>query len=165
MFTKLRSQKDAYNLLERLFDEHSSNLFRFAYSLLQNSDDAEDAISEVFSKLAKDINFISKAENPAAYLNKCVRNACYLIMRNRKFEAPQKEQSCYNKDDLELQFALLQLPVEQREVVYYKIVEGLSFADIAIRLKIPAGTTSSRYRYAIEKLASILEDNYVSKQH
>jgi len=51
-----------------------------------------------------------------------------------------------------VQDALDRLPVEQREVVTLKIWGGLTFAEIAEALEIPANTAASRYRYALEEL-------------
>lgn len=51
-----------------------------------------------------------------------------------------------------VQDALNHLPVEQREVVTLKIWGGLTFAEIAEALEIPANTAASRYRYALEEL-------------
>jgi len=51
-----------------------------------------------------------------------------------------------------LQEALHRLPGEQRDVVTLKIWGGLTFAEIAATLDIPANTAASRYRYALEEL-------------
>jgi RNA polymerase sigma-70 factor (ECF subfamily) len=51
-----------------------------------------------------------------------------------------------------IQEALGELPVEQREVLTLKIWAGLTFAEIAGALDIPANTAASRYRYALEAL-------------
>jgi len=48
------------------------------------------------------------------------------------------------------------LPDEQREVVIMKIWGGLTFAQIAGAIGISANTVASRYRYAIERLETVL---------
>jgi len=48
------------------------------------------------------------------------------------------------------------LPLEQRGVVYLKIWERLTFKEIASVLHIPTNTAASRYRYALDKLRSVL---------
>jgi RNA polymerase sigma-70 factor (ECF subfamily) len=55
--------------------------------------------------------------------------------------------------------ALRTLPIEQSEVVVLKIWEGLTFAQIAEVLSVPAATAASRYRYALAKLSSQLRDH------
>jgi RNA polymerase sigma-70 factor (ECF subfamily) len=50
------------------------------------------------------------------------------------------------------QDALRQLPADQRDVVTLRIWGGLTFAEIAVALEIPANTAASRYRYALAEL-------------
>ena len=49
------------------------------------------------------------------------------------------------------------LPIEQREVLSLKIDGGLTFAEIAAVLGIRPNTAASRYRYALEKLRTLLD--------
>ena len=45
-----------------------------------------------------------------------------------------------------------------REVVTLKVWGGLTFAEIATTLGIPANTASSRYRYGIEELRRLTKE-------
>lgn len=56
-----------------------------------------------------------------------------------------------------VQAALEQLPAEQREVVVLKTWGGLTFAEIAATLEIPANTAASRYRYGLAALRKQME--------
>jgi RNA polymerase sigma-70 factor (ECF subfamily) len=60
-----------------------------------------------------------------------------------------------------LQNALSHLPAAQREVVTLKIWGGLTFAEIATALDIPANTAASRYRYALEELRTLTKEVFV----
>ena len=60
-----------------------------------------------------------------------------------------------------LQDALSQLAASQREVVTLKIWGGLTFAEIAGALDIPANTAASRYRYALEELRKLTKEVFV----
>ena len=51
-----------------------------------------------------------------------------------------------------MQDAMSRLPDIYREVVTLKIWGGLTFAEIADSLQIPANTAASRYRYGLEQL-------------
>ena len=52
--------------------------------------------------------------------------------------------------------ALRSLPPEQTEVVVLKIWEEMTFAEIAQLLDAPLNTVTSRYQYAMKKLARLL---------
>ncbi len=60
-----------------------------------------------------------------------------------------------------LQDALKRLPETQREVVTLKIWGGLTFAEIAVALDVPANTAASRYRYALEELRKLTKEVFV----
>jgi len=50
-----------------------------------------------------------------------------------------------------------ELPTEQKEVVFLKVFEGLTFKEIGSACGISANTAASRYRYGIEKLREAVE--------
>ena len=60
-----------------------------------------------------------------------------------------------------LQAALSRLPEEQRAVVTLKVWGGLTFAEIAVALDMPANTAASRYRYALEELRQLTNEVFV----
>jgi len=60
-----------------------------------------------------------------------------------------------------LQQALNGLPEVQRDVVTLKVWGGLTFAEIATVLEIPANTAASRYRYALEELRKLTKEVFV----
>lgn len=52
--------------------------------------------------------------------------------------------------------ALHQLPAEQREVVLLRVVDGLTFPELAARTGAPEGTVCSRFRYGLARLRQLL---------
>ncbi len=69
------------------------------------------------------------------------------------------------KDErLRLERALRTLPPEQREVVHLKVYEKKTFKEISEMTFVSINTASSRYRYALEKLALLLTEERRSKE-
>jgi RNA polymerase sigma-70 factor (ECF subfamily) len=58
-----------------------------------------------------------------------------------------------------IQEAMSKLQEVYREVVTLKTWGGLTFAEIAEALEIPANTAASRYRYGLEELRKALGSN------
>jgi RNA polymerase sigma-70 factor (ECF subfamily) len=94
-----------------------------------------------------------------AYVAAIVRNGCYDMLRRRRrrpaeaglgieCEAPEATE----EERLVVDAALAALPAEQREVIYLKVFEGLTFQEIADRCGVSINTASSRYRYATAAL-------------
>lgn len=57
----------------------------------------------------------------------------------------------------DLQAALMQLPLEQREVLLLVVLEEMKYEEIALTLNIPLGTVMSRLSRGREKLRAIME--------
>jgi RNA polymerase sigma-70 factor (ECF subfamily) len=55
-----------------------------------------------------------------------------------------------------LSWALGQLPYEQREVLLLHSYSGMKFKTIAQQQKVSINTVQGRYRYAMDKLRSML---------
>jgi RNA polymerase sigma-70 factor (ECF subfamily) len=53
--------------------------------------------------------------------------------------------------------ALAQLPYEQREVVILHLQAGMKFRAIAASQNVSINTVQSRYRYALDRLRSLLD--------
>jgi RNA polymerase sigma-70 factor (ECF subfamily) len=75
--------KLAENKLESLFRQHYDQIFRTAYRVTGNANDAEDVLQTVFLRLARRKNDLELAPNPQAYLLRAAINASLDIVRAR----------------------------------------------------------------------------------
>jgi len=148
---KLREEE-----VQRFYQDHGSALLLYACSLLGRKHAAEDVLHQVFMKLLEQNTMPGE---PRPYLFRAVRNAALNVMRQESkdvdvtdiepwFEAPQQDHAA----NLTLKAELVQISVEQRQVLVMHLWGGLSFEEIGKVLDIPANTSASRYRYAIQKL-------------
>ena len=159
--------------LDDLYDQHARSLYRYALALTSSPEDAEDAVQEVFVGLARQRNCdrLARISNIRAYLLKAARNAAFTILRSRQRRgeleqalaedeptAPFEDGSGPVFDSLVLGEAFARLPIEQREALLLKVVDGLTFREIAKTVGVSINTAASRYRYAIEKLRESLEN-------
>ncbi|MBS1810811.1 MAG: sigma-70 family RNA polymerase sigma factor [Acidobacteria bacterium] len=71
------------NQLEQLFRQHYDQIFRTAYRVTGNANDAEDVLQTVFLRLARRKNDLALAPNPQAYLLRAAINASLDIVRSR----------------------------------------------------------------------------------
>ena len=152
-----------------LYAAHGSRLYRYAVLLLADRTAAEDAVQDVFVQLARASKDRSMSDVPFAYLATTLRNTCYSMLRRRRggpfrltgqqnqvglIESASGDAS--EEERLLIEQVLRRLPAEQREVVYLKVFEGMTFQEIAERCGISINTAGSRYRYAIEALRRAL---------
>lgn len=163
-----RTTDNTEQMLEELYDQYAQPLFRYALSLAGSSEDAEDAVQEVFIRIAREHNRVMGIRNLRAYLFTATRNAAYSQLRSRKGRDNLSEamicdiQSSPGKEDwfaesMVASKAFAELPIEQREVLALKVFEQMTFDEIAHTVGASINTVSSRYRYGIAKLRQALE--------
>ena len=150
---------------------HGPALLLFARQWSATSADAEDALQNGFVRFWKTRRKnLHEGRDELAYLYACVRSAAMDLGRSqrrrdlREREARRAHESAFEfsveraeREDM-IEAALNQLPGDQREVVVMKIWGGLTFAQIAEALSVPANTAASRYRYAIARLQKELSE-------
>ena len=158
-----------------LYDRYALALFRVAWTLLRSRPDAEDAVQEVFLGLVRSRVLLAQVVSLRAYLFSALRHAAARLAARRPAGAPlppdeltarttQPEEGIDPHLLRRLAAALAGLPPDQREVLTLKIDGGLTFAEVAAVLGIRPNTAASRYRYALEKLRALLnEDTYESR--
>lgn len=153
--------------LSGLYDLTATRLVRYSVTITRNQHDAEDAVQAALVRVAAEPKLLCRAECPWPYLLRMVRNESLVIVRRRKRWAAVLNLSDLllrrNVDQVEQEethravwLALRTLPAEQSEVVVLKIWEQFTFAQIADVLAVPQSTVASRYRYAMQKLTTML---------
>lgn len=70
--------------LEELFRRHHRRVFRIAYRLTGDADDAEDVLQTVFLRLARRQEELDPSQNLAGYLSRAATHAALDLLRARK---------------------------------------------------------------------------------
>jgi RNA polymerase sigma-70 factor, ECF subfamily len=154
--------------LEQVITEFQEQLFRFAFFRTGVFADSQDIVQDVFIKLYRDeVNLLSVI-NLKNYLFRCVSNACTDYQRKRlknQFTQIEKLGVLNDLDEKEASHQMLlieeycridgllkDLPDDQAKVVRLKVLDDLSFNEIAQIFEIPVTTVKSRFKYGIDKL-------------
>jgi RNA polymerase sigma factor (sigma-70 family) len=164
-------RRQAHSTLERF--EHTALLhldaaYNLARWLTRNDHDAEDVVQEAYLRAWKFFSSFHGGDS-RPWLLTIVRRTCYTwLQHNRAHELVTEfdeehhslESADSNPETLLLQRinaevlrqALDALPVEFREVVVLREMEGLSYKDIAAITDVPQGTVMSRLARARKRL-------------
>jgi len=126
---------------EQLIIQQKHKLYRFALSILKNSDDAQDAVQEVVLKLWKNRNLLDRAKNLESYCLNAVKNYCFDVLRKQKHQKNYEENVWVNattEPEIEqvdlvekLKQELYRLPDQQRLAVSLKDIEGFDYNEIS----------------------------------
>lgn len=151
-----------------------NELFRFAFRLTKNRDEASDLLQETslkvldnFDKFAEETNFKAWAYTLMRniFINnyrKTVREQTYVdqtenlyhlnIPQNSGFDSPEGAYSI-----AEITQAINSFPKEYRQP-FAMHVAGFKYENISEQMSIPLGTVKSRIFFARKKLQQILKD-------
>jgi RNA polymerase sigma factor (sigma-70 family) len=157
---------------EQIVLPHLDAAYNLARWLVRNQQDAQDIVQESYLRAFK---FFSgfQGGDPRAWLLKIVRNTSYSFLeKNRpaslaeEFDekvhatdagAPNPEaEMVRNVESRMLREALDALPVNFREVVVLRELEGMSYKEIAEVMNVPIGTVMSSLARGRERLREIL---------
>ena len=160
----------------RLYDKYKDYLLTLAKGLLGEQATAEDVVHDVFVSFARTARQFRLTGSLKSYLATCVSNLARDKIRSRKRQAQVLDsmnptarcpgnpaQSLIESEELTLlRQALNKIPYDQREVVMLHLKGGMKFREIARLQGTPVSTIYGRYRYGLDKLRSIL-NNEVEK--
>jgi RNA polymerase sigma-70 factor (ECF subfamily) len=155
--------------VELMWDRYASDLFAYLQVVLCSRHDAEDVLQTVFVKIVQKRHRLAKARRLDAYVYRIARNEAFSFIgrrkKNRTIQAldeswlilPEGHKES-NELAEQLQTALADLPLQQREVIVMKIYRQKTFLEISRLLGLSQNTVASRYRYGMEKLRILLEN-------
>ena len=171
----MAAQLDPANLpeaeLERIFREHHAMVFRAAYRVTGNADDAEDVLQTVFLRMVKRDAGAQPVENMASFLHRAAVNAALDLVRARQnfrsvpldeLEPVLCEPAHRRPDRIQhsgeirewLRGALARLNPKIAEMFMLRFFDGKDNPEIARLLQTTPGTvavTLSRTRDRLEK--------------
>ena len=158
--------------LALLYDRYRVILFGLLMRILNNREEAEDVLQEVFLQVwRKAGDFDENRGRPFTWLvtlgrSRGIDRLRTLSARERVAEAGAREASEEISDAATDAFkseqrglvtnALAQLPDEQKRPIMLAYFEGLSQSEIATRLGAPLGTVKTRMRTGLMKLRELL---------
>lgn len=157
----------------RLYKNYKRLMFRIAYDILKNEQDAEDAVRDAFVKLSENLDRIADADSPRArnFAAVVTRNICFNILRGKHIEDDIDEtDAAYDKSAEDeflsaqsvetLERAVLSLPEKYRDIMYITVYEELELRDAAKLLGITYENAKSRLKRARKKISEFLKKEH-----
>lgn len=160
-----------------LMQQNQSRVYRLAFHLLGNEEEAKDATQEIFVKAWKKLDRL-QWKTSRAWLSKITVNLCLDWLRRRKFRAePSEERDEFqesfeyqlpdpNPDPLEqclsdevearVKSAISRLVPKYRAVVILRDLEGLSYQEIAEILNVKISKVKSNLFRGRRELKELL---------
>jgi RNA polymerase sigma-70 factor (ECF subfamily) len=157
--------------LADIYERYSPEIFRYAYRQLDDSQLAEDCVSETFQRFLVAVRGGTSFENMRAYLYRVAHNWITDNYRRHPLPAISLEEEMHSDpegnppqlvaqkmDRQRVRAALLRLSPDQRQVIELRYLENLSHLEVAAVLgKTVEATRALQYR-ATEALREILAE-------
>lgn len=146
---------------EELYTECRELVYRIAFSILKNKENAEDVMQNVFTKIVEMPKEKLPSQKETSWLYSVTKNeAISYIRKNGKelcldeiYEVIDEDtniQDIIEKEDY--QKLISSLDSEEKEIISLKVLSKLKFRQIAILLNMPIGTVQWKYYKAVQSL-------------
>jgi RNA polymerase sigma-70 factor (ECF subfamily) len=159
--------------LERLFKEHHAPLHRYARAILQRSEEADEAVQNVFLRLWEKPDALHGMTSAKAYLYRAVHNESIDRLRRRKTQnivADEPEMlmnvTTDNSDSAilhselshKINAALNTLPQQCRTIFQMSRFEELKYHEIAGQLGLSVKTVENQMGKALRRMREHLSE-------
>ncbi len=148
---------------EALYYRHRDWVVRLAWRFTADREDALDVLQETFAYFAKKFPGFRLRAKVTTFLYPVVRHLSINIRRTKQRfvsdealaqHAARPPARDTESARAELAAVLAVLPEKQREVLLLRFVDGMDLKEIAVAMRIPAGTVKSRLHNALNTLRS-----------
>ncbi len=172
------------DFFEQLYEKYSDNVYRIAYSYVNNAEDAKDLVQETFFKIYRhigDFESLKPEETIALIVIYTKHNAIDFLRKKkrrihaislyyetddedvREFEIPDPDETpeevvIRQENSEQLRKYVDSLPETQREVLTLKYRYGMKEKDIGRILHVDESAVSSRINRAKVRLRKMIEE-------
>ena len=171
-----RCQQGDQEALKEIFDKYHKKVYRIAYGVVRQREEALDVVQEVFIKLFRSIRNFKGRSHFYTYLYRMVMNTAIDHKRKagKQFMSSLNEEGSFEPPDeaekgperillqkeLEerVKLAMDRLPAEQKAALIFRDVEGLSYQEMAEAMGCSIGTVMSRLHYSRKRMQESLKD-------
>jgi RNA polymerase sigma-70 factor, ECF subfamily len=167
-----RGDEAAYEALVR---QHQESVFRLAYLLLGDTDDAEDVAQEAFIRAFRMLHRYDRAQPLRPWLLSITANLArnrrravgryFAALRRLVFVTPDaapttESESARRSEQQTLWQAVRRLAPADQEVIYLRYFLELSVQETAEALNVEPGTVKSRLHRALHRLRGVVEQEF-----
>ena len=152
---------------ERLFKDNYPHMYRMAFSMVENADDAKDAVHQVFAQIWRNKPRVAD-DSIRGYLLAATRNQCLHTLRSRQLQRQIEDElrqdiaASENEERKELLRQLQQvidnnLTEQDRRVLSLHYDEELTYAETASVLGISASAVNKHISRSLAKIRQTLK--------
>lgn len=160
---------------EELLRRYRHRVYRICYRMAGNAEDAEDWAQECFVRVYRQLGSYDSTSPFAPWFLRVTSNTCINLAKSRTVrqsrilpgleedralasDTTDPMQATLSREEVrQVRSAVATLPPVLRQAVTLRVLEGLSFRELAEALEVPLQTAASRVRRALLQIRERLE--------
>lgn len=154
------------------FDKYADLICNYACSYLNNRDEAEDVVQEIFLRILKKEEFLLSNDLAVkTYLLNAVRNSCINLLKKKNtvfytadiinYQILDEEFATIDEKVIQqLQKEIFELPPQTQKIIIGIFYRSLKYKEIAAELNISVNTVKSLLEAGIKKLRKNLGSDW-----
>lgn len=155
-----RAQRKDADAFTELMQSQMQNMYKTAWAILHNDEDAADAISDTILICWEKLGQLRQAEFFKTWMTRILINQCNDILKQRRKVIPVDEirdssESSQEYENVEWMETLQSLDEKYRLIIVLYYVNGLSTTEISTILHIPVSTVRTRLSRGRNQMASL----------
>ncbi len=157
----MKKQRLGEQVQKELYENYSNLVYKIAFSILKNKENAEDVMQNVFTKIVEIPKEKLPSNKETTWLYTVTKNEAISYVRKNKKEVCLEEIYELIDEDTNIeeiienedyQNLIRGLNKEEQEIISLKILSKLKFRQIATLLNMPIGTVQWKYYTAVKAL-------------
>lgn len=168
-------QEKIQDIIAQVMEAEKKNLFRYACCYLGDIEEAKDLLQDLFLNLCHTPGIVEKTKDLKSYIFRCIYNNCNSLMQHKRkinfqslelrevAEIADSQPQTFEEEYILINRLLNAIPQEQSEVIRLHIHGEKTFREISNILGLPGASVKSRYRYGIEKLRRMIDNDKLSR--
>ena len=159
------------DIFHEVFDAHYGVLCHYAFTIIRDSDEAEDMVQSIYAKLWEQRSTIDITISVRAYLFKSVYKKCMNFLEHREVKRNHNGYTVHSTlgehqqpevfpEELEenIKRAINALPLQCRTIFIMSRYDGLKHSEISERMNISVNTIQNQICKALKILRIELKD-------
>ena len=162
--------------METFYKRHASSVYSFAFRRMSDASLADEVVNDTLHQAWISANTFTGQSSPKTWLLGIAKNKILDALRSkgrleaRTQETSEEDQQAFadttpgayaqllvKQKSQHLSQCFDSLPLEQRDCIHLSFVEGMTLAEIAQIMTIPANTVATRIHHAKRKLRECME--------
>ncbi|MBQ8687836.1 MAG: sigma-70 family RNA polymerase sigma factor [Ruminococcus sp.] len=178
------SKEENRRKIERLYELYEQPMYRIAYAILHHVQQAEDAVSDAFVKIIRNLSQIDAADSAETkrFIVQIIRNTAINQYRKNAADAQRftelddtaaqipdennevQQRMIHMEQKEAVQEILDGLSTSEREILWLRCEEELSFKEIASRLSLSEAAVRKRFERAKKAAQKQKGESYYGKE-